>query len=96
MTQKTTELNIDGEVIDVSELPKEIRDSIDFFDKIGMDMAELSATLEKMQYQHNVWFIAATAIKNKIVSDVTQLVEAQKAETEVEAKAKAPAKPKKS
>ena len=100
MTQKTTELNIDGEVVDVSEMPKEIRDSINFFDQIGEDMAALSAQLEKMQYQHNVWYIAATAIKNKIVADVTQIVAAKKAETEaeteVEMEKKTPAKKKKS
>ena len=96
MTQKTTELNIDGEVIDVSEMPKEIRDSINFFDKIGEDMNALSASLEQMQYQHNVWYIAATAIKNKIVADVTQIVAAKNAETEAETETKTPAKKKKS
>jgi hypothetical protein len=96
MTQKTTELNIDGEVVDVSELPKEIRDSIDFFDKIGADITKLSDDIAQMQYQHNVWFIAATAIKNKIVADVSQIVEAQKAKDEAEEKKKISEKKKKS
>lgn len=63
MSNKTTQLTIGNEIILVDTLPKEIRDSINFFDKINED-------LEKATYQHQILMVAAAAMKNKIQADI--------------------------
>ena len=70
MTQKTTELTLGNQKIDVETLSKEIRDSVAFFDRIGADMTALQSKIAQLQYEYNVWLIAANSMKSRILNDV--------------------------
>lgn len=63
MAKKTTEFTVDGKVILVDSLPKDIRDSFNFFDRISED-------LEDITHKYNILLVAATAMKNKIYEDI--------------------------
>lgn len=82
MTQKTTEIAVGDQKVDVAALPKEIRESIDFFDQIGADMIEIQSKIAQLQYEHNVWFVAANGMKNRIVTDTEEWIKANAPEGE--------------
>jgi hypothetical protein len=63
--QTTQRIPIEGKVIDVDDLPKRIRETIDFFDRVNADLADIT-------YKHTVFAIAANALKSTITSDVTE------------------------
>ena len=76
---KTLDFTIGEEKVLVDTLPKEIRDEVDFFDRMREDYMEVA-------YNQSVLNVAITAMRNKIVSDVVQhlgLGQQQKAAEEV-------------
>lgn len=71
--QKTREINVGEQAVPVDVLPKEIRDSIDFFDRMAGD-------IDKVRYELNVLIVASTGMKNKIMEDTVQWIKSQQPE----------------
>lgn len=65
--RRTNEITVPEGVIVVETLPKEIRDDVDFFDKMANDIDEL-------RYKLNVLIVASSGMKNKIIQEAAKWV----------------------
>lgn len=63
----TTEIEVNGTVVPVATLPVEIRNEVELFDRINEDVAEVT-------YKQTVYAIAATGLRNKIMTDIAKFL----------------------
>lgn len=76
MDSKTTSLTLpDGNTIEVADLPKNIRDVIDFFDSLKTD-------LQKTTYEISKINMAILATQHKIMDETTKFLKSKESEFE--------------
>lgn len=79
MTTGTREFTVGGVTINAEDMPRHIRETVVFFDKLNAD-------LEDVVYKQNVLISAITAVKSKLQADIIEYVKTnteQKPDSEV-------------
>lgn len=69
---KTLDFVIGEQKVVVEELPKEIRDTVDFYDRLRGDFGSKQEEMEQLAYEQSVLNIAIMSVRNKVVQDVVQ------------------------
>lgn len=79
--ERTKDFTVGDTKIDVADLPKEIREVVEFYDKARNEYITLSGDIDELTYRRDIVGMALVAIRSQITGDVNALTQSKSTPT---------------